>query len=163
RGFDFGAGPRPSVAVGWGDVVTAQYTTGISDIEVYFEATAPLRASVEANRSFGWLLGSPFARAWRDLHIGMLPDGPSPAQRAARGGGGGGGGMGAEGEDGAGRGAAARLRTPESYTFSCATALAVVTRVSRGDVEVGFQTPARVYGPDFVLPLAGVSREDLVL
>ena len=67
----------------------------------------------------------------------------------------------AEVEDGAGRRAAARLRTPESYTFSCATTLEVVARVSRGDREAGFQTPARVYGPDLVLSLPGVTRADL--
>lgn len=36
-----------------------------------------------------------------------------------------------------------------------------VEQVLKGDREIGFQTPARVYGPDFVLPFTGVSREDL--
>jgi short subunit dehydrogenase-like uncharacterized protein len=66
----------------------------------------------------------------------------------------------AEVEDATGRRVRARLRTPEAYTFTCTTALAILERVLAGDVEPGFQTPARVYGPDFVLPFAGVSRED---
>ena len=54
-----------------------------------------------------------------------------------------------------------RIDTPEAYAFTAHTAGAVVERVLRGDLEVGFQTAARVYGPEFVLHLADVTREDL--
>jgi len=33
--------------------------------------------------------------------------------------------------------------------------------VVTGDLETGFQTPARVYGADFILAFDGVQREDL--
>jgi hypothetical protein len=39
-------------------------------------------------------------------------------------------------------------------------ALAVIGRVLAGNTPAGFQTPAMAYGPDFVLELAGVCRED---
>jgi hypothetical protein len=39
-------------------------------------------------------------------------------------------------------------------------ALAVVERVLAGEVVLGFQTPSKLYGPDFVLGLEGVVRED---
>jgi hypothetical protein len=64
-------------------------------------------------------------------------------------------------EDGARRRARARLHTPEAYTFTRVTAAAVMARVLAGDLEVGFQTAARVYGGDFVLGLPDVRREDL--
>jgi len=67
----------------------------------------------------------------------------------------------AEAEDGSGRRAVSRLRTPEAYAFTPYAATAVIERVLRDDIEPGFQTPARVYGPDFVLGLPGVVREDL--
>jgi short subunit dehydrogenase-like uncharacterized protein len=67
----------------------------------------------------------------------------------------------AEAEDAVGRCVRARLRTPEVYTCSAHTATAVAERVLAGDLEPGFQTPGRVYGPDFALALPGVSREDL--
>ena len=35
--------------------------------------------------------------------------------------------------------------------MSAQTAAAIAERAIRGDVESGFQTPARVYGADFVL------------
>ena len=54
-----------------------------------------------------------------------------------------------------------RLRTPEAYAFTARSAAAIAERVLRGDWEAGFQTPSRVYGPDFVLSFDGVEREDL--
>ena len=69
----------------------------------------------------------------------MLPYGPTPEQRA---------GVHCvivvEAEDPSGRRASSRLRTPESYTFTSATATAIAARVLGGDVEPGFQTPGRV-------------------
>jgi short subunit dehydrogenase-like uncharacterized protein len=67
----------------------------------------------------------------------------------------------AEAEDRAGHRVSARLHTPDGYTFTAASALAVVERVLAGELATGFQTPAGVYGADFVLGLEGVSREDL--
>jgi short subunit dehydrogenase-like uncharacterized protein len=55
----------------------------------------------------------------------------------------------------------ARLYTPEAYDFTGTTAAAVAARVVAGDFEPGFQTPARVFGANFVLGFDGVSREDL--
>ena len=40
RRFDYGRGDGWSTAVTWGDVATAFHTTGIPNIEVYFEETA---------------------------------------------------------------------------------------------------------------------------
>ncbi|HEX8433868.1 saccharopine dehydrogenase family protein [Archangium sp.] len=156
REFDFGAGPRPSLAMSWGDVGSAYYSTGIPDIEVYCEAIPALRMMVEANRWFGGLLATDAGRGWLELQARALPDGPTDAQRAGRQ-----AVIVAEVEDGAGRRARARMRTPEAYGFSCTTGLSIVERVLAGDLEVGAQTPARVYGPDFVLSFAGVHREEL--
>jgi len=37
----------------------------------------------------------------------------------------------------------------------------VVKQVLAGNAPPGFQTPAKAYGPDFVLECEGVTREDL--
>jgi short subunit dehydrogenase-like uncharacterized protein len=158
RDIDYGRGPRPSVAVSWGDVASSYYTTGVPDIEVYFEATAAVSTMATLNRSFGALLASPAAQRWLRLQVEMLPEGPTDAERGARC-----AVIAAEVEDGAGRRARARLRTPEVYTLTGTIGAAVLERVLRGDLETGFQTPARVYGPDFVLRFTGVSREDVAL
>ncbi len=54
-----------------------------------------------------------------------------------------------------------RLRTPEAYTLTALTALAIAERALGGDAPAGFQTPALAYGPDFILEFPGVTREDL--
>jgi short subunit dehydrogenase-like uncharacterized protein len=156
RSFDFGDGPTPCVNVSWGDVAAAYYSTGVPNIEVYFEATPILQAVLLAGRAFGWVLGTPPWQTWLKAHADLLPEGPDPNERLPRQ-----AVLVAEASDGAGRRARARLRTPEAYTFTGRSAAAIAARVLRGDCELGFQTPARVYGPDFVLSFEGVAREDL--
>lgn len=156
RELDFGAGPRPSLAMSWGDVSTAHYSTGIPDIEVYCEAIPALQWMVLANRWIGGLLAAPMGRLWLELQARALPDGPTEAERAGRQ-----AVLFAEVEGSGGRRLRGRLRTPEAYGFSCTTALALVERVLAGDLEAGAQTPARVYGPDFVSAFPGVLWEEL--
>jgi hypothetical protein len=55
----------------------------------------------------------------------------------------------------------ARLETPDGYSFTAEAATAIAERVRRGDFLAGFQTPAKVYGADFVLRVKGVRREQL--
>ena len=47
--------------------------------------------------------------------------------------------------------------------LAATSASRIAARVLSGDYEIGFQTPARVYGPDFALSFDGVSREDVDL
>jgi len=156
RAFDYGDGLRPSINVSWGDVASAYYTTGIRNIEVYFETTPMLRGMLMASRYFGWILGTAPWQAWLKAQADLLPEGPTEEQRAAAE-----MVLVAEAEDDAGRRVASRLRTPEAYTFTGMTGPAVAQRVLKGDFEVGFQTPARVYGGDLVLSFPDVWREDL--
>jgi short subunit dehydrogenase-like uncharacterized protein len=156
RDFDFGDGPRASSAVSWGDVSAAYYTTGIPNVEVYFEATPAMRSMLLTTRAFGPLLRSGISQAMLKTWSDMLPEGPTPAQRAAAF-----TVLVAESEDRRGRRARARLYAPEAYTLTALTATAIARRTLAGDLEVGFQTPGRVYGPDFVLGFTGVRREDL--
>lgn len=154
--FDYGDGPRLSLNISWGDVATAYYTTGIPNIETYYEATPLVRGVLTANRYFGWMLRTTLWQALLKAQMDMLPEGPTDAERRA---------LRmiivAEAEDGGGRRVASRLRTPEAYTFTGMTAAAIARRVLQGDLEPGFQTPARVYGADFVLSFANVQREDV--
>jgi short subunit dehydrogenase-like uncharacterized protein len=156
RQFDFGDGPERCLNVGWGDVATAWFTTGIPDIEVYFDALPMREAMLASSRTAGGILQLPVWQAWLNAAAGWLPEGPTAAQRED-------GEMRllAEVTDAAGRCARARLRTPEAYACTATTAVAVAERVVAGDVELGFQTPARVYGADFILACDGVERVDI--
>jgi len=156
RWIDYGDGPRLSLNISWGDVATAYYTTGIPNVETYYEITPMLRTAFFANRYLGWLLRTDLAQVWLKAHVDVLPEGPSDTERDSLE-------MAivAEAEDAEGRRVMARLRTPEAYSFTGVTAPAIIQRVLQDDFEPGFQTPARVYGADFVLSFPGVSREDV--
>jgi short subunit dehydrogenase-like uncharacterized protein len=156
HGFDFGGGLRRCLAVDWADAITAWRTTGIPDIEIYLELLPWEREAVLMSRGLAGLLRSSPGQTLLRAVVEALPDGPITAERrharciAV-----------AEAEDRSGQRVRSRLLTPDHYTFTAATALAIVERVLAGELAAGFQTPARVYGADFVLGLAGVVREDL--
>lgn len=84
------------------------------------------------------------------------PAGPSDAERAR-----GASLLWGEARDEAGRLVASRLRGPEGYTLTALTACAIVQKVLGGVAPIGFQTPSLAFGPDFILEIPGVSREDL--
>lgn len=54
-----------------------------------------------------------------------------------------------------------RLRTPEGYALTAATALDAARRVAAGEVKPGFRTPSLAFGADYILNFDGVTREDL--
>jgi short subunit dehydrogenase-like uncharacterized protein len=151
RRFDFGHGPRDATLVAWGDVVTARYSTGAPDIEAYWEETAALAWMLAARRVAPWLAAPAVAEASLGFAATWVPEGPSPAERAARR-----AVVVVEAEDARGRVARGRIESPEAYTLSAISAVAVARRALEGDVEEGFQTPSRVYGAGFAATLPGV-------
>jgi short subunit dehydrogenase-like uncharacterized protein len=152
RWTDFGDGPRPTIATSWGDLVTASRSTGIPNIEVYFEATPPRLWTVGGNQYFGWMMRS-WARRWFQSLAEMMPEGPPPDVRSAH----------SARIVGEARRGQARVRaiveTKEAYSFTGIAAAAVVERVLGGEVRCGFQTPGTLFGPDFVLELGAVRRD----
>ena len=156
RHFDYGDAPRESVAVSWGDVVSAWHTTGIPNIEVYFDAAPAMVGMLTAGRLFGGLLRTRTARVLLKAQAELLPEGPTAGQRDAHE-----AVIVAEAGDRTGRIASARLETPEAYSFTGQTAAAVAERVLRGEWRSGFRTPASLFGADFVTTLPGVRRSDV--
>lgn len=155
RQIDFGRGPTKAITIPWGDVASAYYSTGIPNIEVYMEASFGLRTAVKSSRFLGWALASRPVQGYLKKRARAGPPGPSDEERA----------MGksyfwGEVTDAAGNRAEARLHGPESYTLTVSAALAVVERVLKGHAPAGYQTPSTAYGPDFVLGVKGVTRED---
>ncbi len=155
RAFDYGDGPRMSIGVSWGDVVTAWHSTGIANIEVYFEATLPVQAATVMNRVLGGLLRSRTARVLMESQAELMPAGPTPEQRAVKeci--------LVAEAGNANGLLASARMRTPEAYAFTGTTAARVAERVLAGAWEHGFHTPSSLLGADFATTLEGVWCHD---
>ncbi len=155
RPIDFGSGPLPTITIPWGDVSTAYHSTGIPDIEVYMAAPAATRIAARLSRYTGWLLGMPSIQAFLKRRIQAGAPGPTEDERAS-----GKSFLWGEVADDDGRRAVSRLQGPEGYTLTVLTALAILERVVAGDAPPGFKTPSLVYGPDFVLTIPGVVRQD---
>lgn len=155
RLIDFGEGPEIAMTIPWGDVVTAFYSTGIPNIEVYMAVSRATRVAARLSRNLRWLLGSRFVQRWLVKRVAAGPAGPSDDERKK-----GKSFLWGEAADDAGRTVVSRLAGPESYDWTVQTALAVVRRVLNGVVVPGFQTPSRVFGADFVLENLVVTRSD---
>jgi short subunit dehydrogenase-like uncharacterized protein len=156
REVDFGQGPRLTIGIPWGDVSTAYHSTGIPNIEVYTAMPRARRMVLKASRFLRPLLAAGPVQSFLKRRIRSGPAGPSPEARArAR------TWFWGEARDDDGRRAAARQSGPEGYTFTVLTALAALEKVLSGQAAPGFQTPAKAFGPDFVLEIPGVARDDL--
>lgn len=153
--FDFGAGPRRCVAVSWGDLVTSPITTGAVEVETYFELTWALSAIVQANRHFGWAYRLPWVRDAMRSSMATRAGGPAAEQMAAR------RAVIVVEAEGEAQRASHRLVTPEAYTLTAETAAAIAARVLDGECVPGFQTPSRIFGADFILSFAGVTRVEV--
>jgi len=156
RRFDFGRGPRLSMAVPWGDLSTAWRSTGIARIETYF---ASRRTTVWGARAMGampWLIRSGPIQGVLKRRIDARPAGPGEAERER-----GRSIILAEVENASGQRAASRLETMEGYKLTAHAASHIGTLVASGRFLPGFQTPAMVFGPDLVLEFERTHRVDL--
>lgn len=154
RIIDFGGGPRTAMRLTWGDLVTAYHSTGIPNIENYMVLAAPLARLLRAAMTVKSLFR---LRLVRRLAFQVMPTGSSAQERAASR-------VHVWGEvsDEQGRRAVSRLHGPEGgVEWTSLAALACLQRVLAGEVRPGFQTPASVFGPDFVFAVEGVTRDDL--
>jgi short subunit dehydrogenase-like uncharacterized protein len=154
--FGWGVDAQHATAIPWGDVATAYYTTGIPNVTTFM--AMPERAA-RIQRLAGVVspvLGlNPVKRALQ-WYVEQTTDGPDAEARAngeSR--------VWGEVRNGEGERAVARLRGPHTYALTVETALGIAERVLAGDVETGFQTPAGAYGPDLILDVDGVEREDV--
>jgi short subunit dehydrogenase-like uncharacterized protein len=155
QSIDFGEGPKQAVTIPWGDVFMAYHTTGIPNIVTYIAMPAAGRTALASVRFWGGIFQSQSGRRALASLLRLLPDGPG--DKALRSGyvllwG--------EVADEDGRRAVSRLRTPHSTIVTAEAALLVVRRALGGITRPGFQTPAGLYGPDFTLEIAGVTRTD---
>lgn len=153
---DLGRGPVPVTTIPWGDVATAWYSTGIPDIEVYTRTTRTIRLALRLSRHLGLVLSSGPIQRRLLARVRHGPPGPNEAARAR-----GKSRIWGEVSNPAGQSAHSRLTGPEGYTMTARTAVAALQRTLAGQATPGFQTPSTAFGPDFILSIEGVTREDL--
>lgn len=156
RMFDFGEGPREAVATNWADLVTAGWTTGVPDIEVYSEMHWAQRAGY---RSAGLGMATVGPAPWRTIG-GLLarvwPEEPDPAARdAAR------FTMVVEAFDPWRRVRRMTMDTLDGYGASVLIACAALRQVLAHPPASGFLTPATAFGSNFAVEAGAAHFADL--
>ncbi|HKP68227.1 MAG TPA: saccharopine dehydrogenase NADP-binding domain-containing protein [Pyrinomonadaceae bacterium] len=154
REIDFGEVKKMGTTIPWGDVSTAYYSTGIPNIEVYTVIPKQNLKLLKASRYLGWLLATKPVQDY--LHKQIPPGGPSDEERTK-----GKTFLWGEASDLNGNRVESRLQTPEGYTLTALAALNIAQKILHGNSKPGFQTPARAYGADLILEIAGVTRQDV--
>ncbi|HLF73011.1 MAG TPA: saccharopine dehydrogenase NADP-binding domain-containing protein [Anaerolineales bacterium] len=153
---DFGRGPVEVVSIGWGDVSTAYRSTGIPNIEAYFAFPKIAIGLLRSMRLVGPLMNNRVMKTILKSLINILPPGPAEERRrtalAV---------LVGEASDRRGGRAVSKLTTPEGYTCTALTTVAIMKRILNGECKTGFQTPSLVHGPDFILQFPHVTRQDV--
>ncbi|WP_254280173.1 saccharopine dehydrogenase family protein [Haloarcula marina] len=159
RTIDFGWGHdgRHAASIPWGDVATAYYTTGIPNVTVYMSMPPSAVRQTRLAGTLSPVLGLPPVKAGLQWLIEQTTDGPDADERAS-----GESLVWGEARTAGGDRVISRLRGPHTYTLTVETAMATVERVLDGNVHTGYQTPAGAYGPDLILDIDGVEREDVL-
>jgi short subunit dehydrogenase-like uncharacterized protein len=144
------------MAIPWGDLSTAFYTTGIPNIETYMAAPPAIIRVAKLSNYMNWLIGSRWFRQLVKRQIDHRVTGPAEAERkAAR------AFVWGKVWNDKGDSEQACLRVPDGYSLTAAMALIIVRKVMKGNWQRGFQTPAGLYGPDLILELEGTHRYDI--
>lgn len=143
------------MSIPWGDVSTAYHSTGIRNIETYMGFSPSAYRWVKLQRYFNWLLRTNFVRNIVKKRIKERPAGPTPEQRARSK-----SFIWGRVANAEGKVLEAQLVTPEGYTLTALTSLLIAKKVLNGNAPIGFQTPAKAYGEDLILEVAGTERID---
>ncbi|MFT4613606.1 MAG: short subunit dehydrogenase-like uncharacterized protein [Bacteroidia bacterium] len=148
---EFNGEERTMVQIPWADMITSWVSTGIPTIEVYQVQTGEIPGWVP------WLA----SRAWgKSLLIWVIdeffPEGPTDEAQATRQ-----TQLVATATNARGESASAEMITPEAYLLTFHSSLIIAKRIMDGQWKPGFQTPAKMYGPELALEIPGVSIRDL--
>lgn len=149
--FDFGAGPAAAVAVTWPEIITGEFSKGIRNIETYAEAGRASQLVVRAGAALAPIVASGFGRGWPEALAELWPaTGTETAEELALE-------TGfvlvAEAIDRWRRVTPLRLRIDDGHLVTAIATDAIVERVLAGQRRPGFETPARLFGSDFILKL----------
>ncbi len=151
--IDFGEIKTTAVTIPWGDVSTAFYSTGIPNIKVFTVIPESQITLLKLSRYIGWFLTTSPVQS---ILQSQIPEGgPSESERET-----GRTLMWGKAVDAQGNSVESRQQGPEAYQFTVLTALVIAEKMSRGEVCVGYQTPAKCFGADLVLEIEGVERQD---
>lgn len=144
------------VGLPWGDISSAWRTTGIPNIAVYMSLMPGAGPAMRLGGFFRGLLQARPVQRFLMAQAQRWISGPDKEYRDKQT---------AEfiavATDAQGKQVRSYLRVKEGYAFTADSATEIARRVLEGSARPGFQTPAGLFGPDFVLAIEGSTRKDL--
>lgn len=135
------------MSIPWGDVFTAYPTTGIGNIRTFTGVPRNIYNLLKLQFLFNPILRTETVRNWIRKQIGKRPAGPTPEKRAKSK-----SYIWGEVTNAKGERQHHSFWTPEGYSLTAATAVAIAQRVLSGDWKPGYQTPAGCYGSGLIDP-----------
>ncbi|MEP6746174.1 MAG: saccharopine dehydrogenase NADP-binding domain-containing protein [Bacteroidota bacterium] len=143
------------MSIPWGDISTAYFSTGIPNIETYTGIGKATWILLKGQSLFNWLLRTPVMhRVIRKIITSKSP-GPGDAIRDkavsliwAR------------VTNPKGQTLTARMSCPEAYSLTAFSTLLIAKKILEGNFKPGYQTPASAYGPDLIMEIPGVVRDE---
>lgn len=150
RMIDFGKGERLAVAIPWGDVSTAYYSTGIPNIEVYTGTSkSELRAMKLLNVARP-LLSLSWIQNFLKKQIQKKVKGPDETRRSQQK-----SYVWGEAKNSVGKRKVCRIQTANGYDLTFIAPLKIIQKLSTDSPDPGFYTPSLLMGKDFVTTLEG--------
>lgn len=147
--IDFGPFKGTCLPISWGDLQTAWVSTGVPNISVFIPFKSKTRKWIP------FLTRLIQVKPIRKLAMGYIRNkltGPTSAQREK-----GQTHLIGEAFNPSGKQIRKHLVTPDGYTFTALSVVAVCKRIFSGDLKPGYQTPTMAYGAKFVEEIQGVS------
>lgn len=137
---------KTGVAISWGDISTAYFSTGIPNITVYNILPASLISKMKLVETLGFIFRSKLVKSFLIQQIKRKPAGPDAEMRSKAS-----GVIWGEAKNDSGIKVRSLLKLPEGYTLTAITAVAIAKSFLMGNVATGYKTPAMVFGSNFIL------------
>ncbi|AGI25968.1 saccharopine dehydrogenase family protein [Pseudomonas sp. MT3] len=153
RDIDFGRGLKHAVTIPWGDVATAYYSTGISDIEVYLPVPPAAAVGMRLIDRLRPLLGRERVQEWLKEQVDRRVHGPDELARSKLrtwvwG----------EVRNARGERRTARLETANGYDVTLHGVLFAVRHLLAQPESAGYFTPSKLFGPRCIEQLPGSGK-----
>lgn len=156
RLIDFGRGKKSAMAIPWGDVATAYYTTGIPNISAWIPTPKAAIYAARLLNAASPLLSSEKVKQPLLKWVEQGVEGPNKEQRASSA-----AYIWGQAANADGVIKTCRINTANVYDLTVYGALEVTQRLLTGDYPSGSWTPAALFGPDLLESLPGSGRFEI--
>jgi len=150
RNIDFGNGEKLATTIPWGDIVTAYYSTGIPNIEVYIPASPKMIGNMKKANWIKPILNLGFVINFlkKKIDKSIIPPSKEIRDKARTH-------VWGEAKNTSGDTKTVRIETNNGYTVTQDGALLMASKILGDDSLSGYKTPSLIAGSSLVLELPG--------